>query len=103
MFKRIGLHRNLTVFSGTIFSNLFIRYTWYALLPLHLRNLGATEIEIGGVFTGLGLARSLFAVLGGALADRYGRRASIALSTFLMGPIRHNLNSCQAWGELDRR
>lgn len=86
MFKRIGLHRNLVVFSVTIFSNLFIRFTWYALLPLHLRTLGASEIEIGGVFSALGFARSLFAVVGGALADRYGRRALIALSTFAMGP-----------------
>lgn len=87
MFKRIGLHRNLVVLSGTIFSNLFIRFTWYALLPLHLRRLGATEIEIGGVFTALGLAHSLFAVVGGALADRHGRRTLVALSTFVMGPF----------------
>ncbi|MBM3127516.1 MAG: MFS transporter [Chloroflexi bacterium] len=97
MFKRIGLHRNLAVLSGTICANLFVRFTWYALLPLHLRNLGATEIEIGGVFTVLGLARSLFAIAGGALADRYGRRALIALSTFAMGPFLIFAGLSESW------
>ena len=87
MFKRIGLTRNLSIISATIFTNLFARYTWYALLPLHLRSLGANELEVGAVFTTFMFARNLLGIVGGALGDRFGRRTTIALSTFAMGPF----------------
>ncbi len=87
MLKRIGLNRNLSIISATIFTNLLARYTWYALLPLHLRSLGANELEIGGVFTTFMFARNLLGIVGGALGDRFGRRTMIALSTFAMGPF----------------
>jgi len=87
MLKRLGLNRNLAVLSGTLFANLFARFMWYPLLPLHLRALGANEWEIGVSFTLIGIAQTLFAVFGGALADRYGRKTLIAAPTFLMGPL----------------
>lgn len=87
MLKRSGLNRNLAVLSVTIFVNLFLRFMWYPLLPLHLRALGANEWEIGVSFTLIGIAQTLFSIFGGALADRYGRKWIIALPTFLMGPL----------------
>lgn len=87
MFQRIGLNRNLAIISATIFTNLFARFTYYALLPLHLRSLGASDLQVGAVFTALMLARNLFGVVGGALGDRVGRRVMIAGATFAMGPF----------------
>lgn len=87
MWQRIGLNRNLAIISITIFTNLFARFTFYALLPLHLRSLGANELQVGVVFTALMLARNLFGIVGGTLSDRVGRRVMIASATFLMGPF----------------
>lgn len=87
MLTRIGLNHNLQIFVVTIFTNLLARYTWYALLPLHLRALGASDLEIGYTFTAMTLARNIFSFVGGTLADRYGRRILIALSTIVMGPF----------------
>lgn len=87
MLQRIGLNRNLSILSATIFANLFARFTYYALLPLHLRALGANELQVGGVFTALVLSRNLFGIVGGTLGDRVGRRVMIAGATFAMGPF----------------
>lgn len=87
MFQRIGLNRNLAIISATIFTNLFARYTFYALLPLHLRSLGANDLEVGVVFTALALARNVFGIVGGTLGDKFGRRVMIGVATFAMGPF----------------
>ncbi len=97
MFKRIGLNRNLAIISITIFTNLFARYTYYALLPLHLRALGATDLEIGISFTAMNLAHNLLSIVGGALADRYGRKVLIAIATFAMGPFFVLAGSSSDW------
>jgi MFS family permease len=87
MLTRLGLSRNLTVLCVTIFANLFARFLWYPLLPLHLRALGANEWEIGVSFTLTSLGQTLSGVIGGALADRFGRRAIIASSTLAIAPL----------------
>jgi MFS family permease len=87
MLNRIGLNRNLTVVCLTIFTNMFTKYTWAALLPLHLRSLGASDLEIGAAFTAMAFAQRFFGILGGWLADRFGRRMMIAAATFTMGPF----------------
>lgn len=87
MLQRIGLNRNLAIISATIFTNLFARFAYYALLPLHLRSLGANDLQVGAVFTAFTLARNLFGVIGGALGDRIGRRVMIAVATFATGPF----------------
>ncbi len=87
MLTRFGLNRNLSVLSATIFVNVFARFTWDPLLPLYLRRLGASDFEIGVAFSLMTLARSLFSIFGGALADRYGRRAVLALPMFAIGAL----------------
>ncbi len=79
MLSKIQLNRNLTVMSATILVNVFVTFTWNPLLPLHLRALGASNSEIGVSFTLMTMARTLFAVVGGALADRFGRRLLLTL------------------------
>jgi MFS family permease len=87
MFKRLGLSRNLSIICGTIFINVFVLFAWTPLLPLHLRALGANEWEVGVSFTLMGVARTLFAVFGGALADRYGRKRLLVAPTFATIPL----------------
>ena len=87
MFQRIGLNRNLAVICVTIFGNVFAKFLWYSLLPLHLRALGANDWEIGVSFTLLFMAQTLVAIVGGTLADRYGRRNLIALPTIASAPL----------------
>lgn len=87
MLRQLGLNRNLAIIGATIFMNLFARFAYYALLPLHLRSLGANDLQVGAVFTALTLARNVFGVFGGALGDRVGRRVTIAVATFAMGPF----------------
>jgi MFS family permease len=75
-------NRNLTVMSATIFVGVFASFMWNSLLPLHLRTLGANDWEVGVAFTLMTIARALFAVVGGALADRFGRRLVLTLPHF---------------------
>lgn len=79
MLTRLDLNRNLAVMSATILVNVFFIFTWNPLLPLHLRALGASDSEIGISFTLIGIARTLFAVVGGALADRFGRKRLLTI------------------------
>lgn len=87
MFKRLGLNRNLSVMCGTIFVNVFMAFMWNPLLPLYLRALGANDWEVGVSFTLIGIARTLFAVFGGALADRYGRKRLLVAPTLATIPL----------------
>lgn len=87
MWQRIGLNRNLAIISITIFTNLCARYTFYALMPLHLRSLGANDLEVGAAFTAMAFAHNVLGVVGGALGDRFGRKALIVLATIAMGPF----------------
>ncbi|MBI3912655.1 MAG: MFS transporter [Chloroflexi bacterium] len=85
--NQFGLNRNLSVLSATIFVNVFVRFTWDPLLPLYLRRLGANDLEIGFAFTVMTVARTLFSILGGVLADRFGRVAVLALPMFAVGAL----------------
>ncbi len=77
-----ALERNVLVISGTLFVLVTGWLSWYLLLPLYFRQLGATDYQIGISYTLLALSFSLGQVFGGALGDRFGRRPMIALPTF---------------------
>ncbi|MCL4488456.1 MAG: MFS transporter [Chloroflexi bacterium] len=80
-------NHNIAVMCGTILLNLFFQFTWYPLLPLQLRALGANDLEVGVSYTLIGVARTLFAVIGGTLADRYGRKALLVMPIILSIPL----------------
>ncbi|MBI5651401.1 MAG: MFS transporter [Chloroflexi bacterium] len=83
--NRLGMDRNLAIICATIFLNIFVRFMWDPLLPLHLRALGANAPEIGFAFTLMFLARTGFAIIGGALADRHGRVIVAGITTIGSG------------------
>jgi MFS family permease len=77
--------RNVVVLSATILFTITSIYSWTHLRSLHLRGLGASEVEVGWGFFALTLAYRLPQALGGWLADRFSRKASVVLGTFGMG------------------
>lgn len=97
---RFGLNHNLSVMCGTIFSNVFFNYTWYPLLPLYYRQLGANDWEIGLAFTSTTMARMIFAMVGGALADRYGRRKLLVLPALAAVPLYLVAAGAGSWSTL---
>ncbi len=77
------MNRNVLVLSLTIFFTLVALVSWYYLLPLHLKDLGASDEDIGLTYTIFALGYTIFQGLGGYLADRFGRKNLIALPTFV--------------------
>ena len=55
------------------------RLMWWGLLPLYLRSLGATDLQVGLTYTVMLLVQGPAHILGGMISDRWGRRYSITL------------------------
>ncbi len=100
MLSRYGLNRNLAVICSTTFVNVFFAFTWQPLLALHYRALGADDLQVGISFTLMGIARTLFAVFGGALADRYGRKMLLIIPGFAMIPLYFAMGLAKDWATL---
>ena len=83
----LALERNVLVLSGTVFLILTSPFTWYLLLPLYFRELGANDAQIGLAYSLLATSYSVMQFAGGLLADRYGRRLPIVLPTFIFVPL----------------
>ncbi len=81
------LSRNTVVLSMTVGLVLTAHFAWYPLLALHLRELGATDFQVGVAFSVFTLAHYLPAMLGGVLADRFGRKWIITAPGFLLAPL----------------
>ncbi len=81
------LSRNTVVLAASIGAVLAAFFAWNALLPLHLRALGATDTEIGYVFSLLIFVHTVPAVFGGMLADRLGRKWVAIGPGVLLSPL----------------
>jgi len=82
-----ALERNVLVLGGTVFLLLTAFFSWHQLLPLYLRDLGASDGQVGLAYTPMNLAFTLLQWIGGLLASRYGRKALIVLPTFALAPM----------------
>ena len=72
----------MSVSTAFIFAAYF---SWQRLLPLILRDLGASDLQISYSYSAIVLAMGLFQYPGGVLADRLGRKPVIVTSTYLIG------------------
>ncbi len=81
------LSRNTFVLASSIGAVLLAYFAWNSLLPLHMRELGANDVEIGIAFSFFILVHNIPAVAGGMLADRVGRRWLILGPGFVLTPL----------------
>ncbi|MCE1248585.1 MAG: MFS transporter [Firmicutes bacterium] len=75
---------NIWISSLSLFLLLSSASTWVFVLPIFLRDLGASQEQVGTAYFAFLLSFSLFQALGGFLGDRYGRKKIIALPTFIL-------------------
>lgn len=81
------LSRNTVVLSFTVGLVLIANFAWSPLIALHLRDLGATDFQVGVAFSIFTLAHYLPAMLGGVLADRFGRKWVFTAPGFFIAPL----------------
>lgn len=82
-----ALSRNTITVSATIGLVLIAYFAWSPVLPLYLRKLGASEVEIGIAFSIFTLANAVPALFGGILSDRIGRKWVITAPGVLLVPL----------------
>ena len=93
----LALERNVLVLSGTVFLILTSLFTWYLLLPLYFRELGANDAQVGLAYSLLTMSFAVMQFAGGLLADRYGRKLPIVLPTFAFVPLYALAGFAQSW------
>lgn len=77
--------RNLVVLPATTGALMLSLFSWNRVLPLILRELGASDFHISVAYSAVLLSMGLMQYPGGLLADRYGRRPLICYPTFVAG------------------
>jgi MFS family permease len=95
-----ALNRNVAVLSGTVFLFAGAWFSWYPILPLHLRHLGATDAQVGLAYTLMQLGYHGMQIVGGLLADRFGRKRVIVWPTFAYLPLYLLAAATHNWGPL---
>ena len=77
--KALALERNVIILSSSLLILLSASFTWQRLIPLILRDYGASDLAVSVVFFLIAVAQSLPQILGGIIADRWGRKVAIVL------------------------
>ena len=95
-----AFNRNVAVLSVTSFLLVGAWFSWYPILPLHLRDLGATDTQVGLAYTLMQLGYQGMQILGGLLADRFGRKNVIVWPTFAYLPLYPLATATHNWGLL---
>jgi MFS family permease len=80
--KSLFIEQNVTVLSLTLLFILIAFFTWYPILPIYLRELGANDLQVGFSYTLLALSFTLMQFIGGILSDRFGRKKLIVITNF---------------------
>lgn len=87
-FRQVfALERNILVIAATVVLLTGSMFTWYPLLPLYFRDLGARDVQVGLAYSLMNLGYMLLQWIGGLLADRYGRKRLIVLPTLCFVPL----------------
>jgi len=80
--QSLFIEQNVTVLSLTVLFVLIGLFSWYPILPIYLRELGANDFQVGFSYTLLALSSTLMQFLGGMLSDRFGRKLLIVIPSF---------------------
>jgi len=80
--QSLFIEQNVSVLSLTVLFVLIGFFSWYPILPIYLRELGANDFQVGFSYTLLALSYTLMQFLGGMLSDRFGRRLLIVFPSF---------------------
>ena len=80
--QSLFIEQNVSVLSLTVLFILIAFFTWYPILPIYLRELGANDFQVGFSYTLLALSYTLMQFLGGILSDRFGRKLLIIIPSF---------------------
>ncbi|MBC7265116.1 MAG: MFS transporter [Chloroflexi bacterium] len=97
---RAPIESNVLVIAGTVFLLVTSLFTWYLLLPLYFRDLGASDAQVGLGYSLITLGYTLMQFAGGLLTDRYGRKWLIVVPTFVFGPLYALAGAAQNWPTL---
>lgn len=83
-YRSILSRSNIWINSLSLFILINFVSTWFFLLPLYLRRMGADDGQIGIAYVFFVLSFSILQVPGGYIADKIGRKKIIAYPTILL-------------------
>jgi len=95
-----ALNRDLKLLFFSNLTGAFGEGLYFYILPLHMEDLGASSVEVGILFSALGLATAFTLLLGGFLADRYDRKKVIILGWLIWLPTPIILSLAENWSQL---
>ncbi len=95
--QSLFIEQNVSVLSLTVLFVLIAFFTWFPILPIYLRELGANDFQVGFSYTLLALSYTLMQFLGGILSDRFGRRLLIIIPTFAFPPLYFLTGNSSHW------
>ncbi|MBC8498966.1 MAG: MFS transporter [Candidatus Atribacteria bacterium] len=81
--QSLFIEQNVTVLSITVLFILMAFFSWYPVLPIYLKELGANDFQVGFSYTLLALSSTLMQFLGGILSDQFGRKLLIIIPSFV--------------------
>lgn len=81
--KSLFIEQNVSVLSITVLFVLMAFFSWYPILPIYLKELGANDFQVGFSYTLLALSSTLMQFLGGVLSDQFGRKILIIIPSFV--------------------
>ncbi len=90
-------NRNVIVLSATTFLVVLAIFSWLYLLPVYLKDLGASDPQVGAVYSVFGLGFTVMQALGGVFSDRLGRKRLIVYPTYLLPLCYYIVASTHDW------
>ncbi len=90
-------NNNVQILSLTAFLILVFLFSWVYLLPIHLKELGATDRQIGFSYTLFILSFTITQLIGGFLVDRFGRKTMIVIPGFIYPPLYLLMAFSKSW------
>jgi len=92
--------RNVWLLSGTVAWLLLWYFSWFRLVPLLLRQLGASDLAVSMGYGAMSVAFALMQLPAGILSDRWGRRPFVLWPTFAAVVMYLVASGAGHWGTL---